>query len=154
MILFGASGHAKVIIDILEKSGKSVDFLVDANPGIAELLGYNVKHDMGLNLEKDQEVIVSIGDNAIRKKVAEEINSDFGWAIHPSVQLADDVKIGKGTVIMAGEETHIGAGATVIPNVTIGRWATIGAGAVIIKDVPDGATVVGNPGRIINIKHE
>lgn len=31
----------------------------------------------------------------------------------------------------------------------IGEWCTIGAGAVIIHDVPDGATVVGNPGRII-----
>ena len=33
----------------------------------------------------------------------------------------------------------------------IGEWCTIGAGAVIIKDIPDGATVVGNPGKIIKI---
>lgn len=34
----------------------------------------------------------------------------------------------------------------------VGEDALIGAGAVIIKDIPDGATVVGNPGRIIKIK--
>ena len=50
-----------------------------------------------------------------------------------------------------GEGTHIGAGATIIPNLKIGKWATIGAGAVVIKDVPDYAVVVGNPGRIIKI---
>ncbi|MFN5705836.1 MAG: acetyltransferase, partial [bacterium] len=31
-------------------------------------------------------------------------------------------------------------------------WCTIGAGSVIIKDIPDFATVVGNPGRIIKFK--
>ncbi|HZW78021.1 MAG TPA: acetyltransferase, partial [Flavobacteriaceae bacterium] len=38
-------------------------------------------------------------------------------------------------------------GASIIPGVNIGKWCTIGAGAVILHDVPDGATVVGNPGR-------
>jgi acetyltransferase EpsM len=37
----------------------------------------------------------------------------------------------------------------VIPSIRIGRWCTIGAGAVILRDVPDGSTVVGNPGRIV-----
>ena len=38
MILFGASGHAKVIIDILLKAGEKVEYLVDANPAIARLM--------------------------------------------------------------------------------------------------------------------
>jgi acetyltransferase EpsM len=37
----------------------------------------------------------------------------------------------------------------VLPEINIGKWTTIGAGAVVIKDVPDGAVIVGNPGRII-----
>ncbi len=61
--------------------------------------------------------------------------------ISPNVALAGDVEVGEGT--------HIGIGACVIQGIKIGKWATIGAGAVIIKDVPDGATVVGNPGRMI-----
>ncbi len=51
--------------------------------------------------------------------------------------------------VEVGEGTHIGAGATVIPSVKIGRWATIGAGSVVTADVPDGATAVGVPARII-----
>lgn len=44
----------------------------------------------------------------------------------------------------------IGAGAVILPGVTIGREAVVGAGAVVTKDVPHGKTVVGNPARIIH----
>ncbi|WP_339471886.1 acyltransferase [Pseudomonas sp. EL_65y_Pfl1_R83] len=43
----------------------------------------------------------------------------------------------------------IGANATILPGVTIGRFAMVGAGAVVTKDVPDCAVVVGNPAKII-----
>jgi acetyltransferase-like isoleucine patch superfamily enzyme len=43
----------------------------------------------------------------------------------------------------------IGANATVVCGVTVGRWAFVGAGAVVIADVPDHALVVGNPARRI-----
>lgn len=43
----------------------------------------------------------------------------------------------------------IGANATILPGLTIGRRAMIGAGAVVTSDVPEGATVVGNPARMI-----
>jgi UDP-2-acetamido-3-amino-2,3-dideoxy-glucuronate N-acetyltransferase len=42
----------------------------------------------------------------------------------------------------------IGANATVVCGVTIGRYGFIGAGAVVTRDIPDYALVVGNPGRI------
>ena len=51
--------------------------------------------------------------------------------------------------VTVGEGTHIGAGATVIPSIRIGKWCTIGAGAVVIRDIPDYATAVGNPARVI-----
>lgn len=41
----------------------------------------------------------------------------------------------------------VGAGAVILPGVTIGEKAMIGAGAVVTKDVPAGATVVSNPAR-------
>lgn len=66
--------------------------------------------------------------------------SDFVH-ISPNAALAGDVAIGEGS--------HIGIGASIIQGIKIGKWCTIGAGAVIIRDVPDYATVVGNPGRII-----
>lgn len=61
--------------------------------------------------------------------------------ISPNVSLAGNILVGEGT--------HVGIGACVIQGVKIGKWCTIGAGAVIIRDVPDGATVVGNPGKTI-----
>jgi len=54
--------------------------------------------------------------------------------------------------VRVGEGTHIGAGAVVIPSIQIGRWCTVGAGAVVIRDIPDFATVVGNPARVIKFR--
>jgi sugar O-acyltransferase (sialic acid O-acetyltransferase NeuD family) len=54
--------------------------------------------------------------------------------------------------VQVGEGTHIGAGAVVIPSIRIGKWCTVGAGAVVIRDVPDFATVVGNPARVIKVR--
>lgn len=42
----------------------------------------------------------------------------------------------------------IGANATLLPGIRIGRGAMIGAGSVVTKDVPDWAVVVGNPARV------
>jgi UDP-2-acetamido-3-amino-2,3-dideoxy-glucuronate N-acetyltransferase len=44
----------------------------------------------------------------------------------------------------------IGSGATLLCGITIGEGAMVGAGSVVTKDVPDGATVVGNPARVIH----
>lgn len=43
----------------------------------------------------------------------------------------------------------IGSGAVILCDVTIGEGATVGAGAVVTKDVPPGATVAGNPARLL-----
>lgn len=48
-----------------------------------------------------------------------------------------------------GEGVLIGAGSVVLPEISIGDWVTVGAGAVVTKDIPSGATVVGNPAKII-----
>lgn len=45
------------------------------------------------------------------------------------------------------KRASIGAGAVILPGLTIGENAVVGAGAVVTKDVPDGVTVVGNPAR-------
>ena len=51
--------------------------------------------------------------------------------------------------IYIAKDASIGAGAVLRPGIKIGERALIGAGAVVTKDVPAGAVVVGNPGRII-----
>jgi sugar O-acyltransferase (sialic acid O-acetyltransferase NeuD family) len=64
--------------------------------------------------------------------------------ISPHATLCGHVEVGEGT--------HIGAGTTVIPSIRIGKWCTIGAGAVVINDIPDFATAVGNPAKVIKFR--
>ena len=47
----------------------------------------------------------------------------------------------------------IGGGATLLPGIVIGAYATVGAGTVVTKDVPPGTTVMGNPARVISQKN-
>jgi len=47
------------------------------------------------------------------------------------------------------KSASIGANATIVCGVTIGKYSLIGAGTVVIKDVPDYALVIGNPGRVV-----
>ena len=58
----------------------------------------------------------------------------------------DDWKMEK-TLVRRG--ASIGAGAVILCGITIGEWAMVGCGAVVLDDVPAGATVVGNPARIV-----
>ena len=66
-----------------------------------------------------------------------------GEAAHvcPNAALAGRVQIGRGA--------FIGTGASVIQCRQVGEWATIGAGAVVIQDIPDAATAVGVPARVV-----
>lgn len=54
-----------------------------------------------------------------------------------------------GGYVNIGKSVTFGMGAKILPKIKIGDFATIGAGAVVTKDVPEGATVVGNPGKIV-----
>lgn len=69
-------------------------------------------------------------------------------AINPDGRLkgADDWE--RGTVLIRAGAA-LGAGAIVVPNVRIGRWALVGAGAVVVRDVPDYGLVLGNPARLV-----
>jgi acetyltransferase-like isoleucine patch superfamily enzyme len=72
-------------------------------------------------------------------------NVVFTNALYP---LSPDAKKSlKGPHLLAGAK--IGANATLLPAVVIGRNALVGAGAVVVHNVPDGKVVVGNPARII-----
>ena len=70
--------------------------------------------------------------------------------------VGDSVSIGPGAHtagrVTILDEAFIGLGALIINGVTIGRRATVGAGAVVVRDVPEGATVVGNPARPLPAK--
>ena len=87
-----------------------------------------------------------------------------GVVISRGVKGGENVVIESGVVIGAsrnglpvevpiiGNNVFIGAGAKVLGGIMIGNNVKIGANAVVVKDVCDGATVVGIPGRIINLE--
>ncbi len=119
MYLFGASGHGKVIKDIVEANGGMVDAFVDDDPNVNELSGKLVLHgETTLS-----PMIVSIGENRIRKIVVEKLNCEFGVAIHPSAIVSPSAKIGEGTVVMAG--------AIINADAVIGKHCIINTGASV-----------------------
>jgi len=177
MILIGASGHAKVIVDILEKLDVEIDYLIDANPEIQEVQGYEVRQEKESKPKASEEVIISIGSNAIRKTLAEKHDYEFGWAIHPSAILGDDVSIGAGTVVMAGviinsstavgnhniintsvsidhdcqlaDYVHVSPNATLCGGIKVGEGTHIGAGTTIIPNLNIGKWVTIGAGCVI-----
>lgn len=56
--------------------------------------------------------------------------------------------------ITVKQGASIGANATLLPGITIGRYAMVGAGAVVTKDVPERAVVIGNPATITRYLEE
>lgn len=68
---------------------------------------------------------------------------DYEAKIGDLVQIRAGAIIGNGAQI--GAETFIGPGAVIIPGIKIGRGARVGAGSVVVQDVPERATVFGNP---------
>lgn len=61
--------------------------------------------------------------------------------------LASGVTVSGNVVI--GDDVFVGSGAVIRDGISIGAGATIGMGAVVVRDVPAGATVVGNPARVL-----
>jgi maltose O-acetyltransferase len=59
-----------------------------------------------------------------------------------------------GAPVWIGRNVWIGGGAKILPRIRIGDDAVIGAGSVVTHDVPAGATVAGNPARLLHRKHE
>lgn len=68
-------------------------------------------------------------------------------AINPdkSLQGADDWSI-KETLVKTG--ASIGANATILCGIVVGKWAMVGAGAVVTSDVPDHGLIYGNPAQL------
>ena len=137
MYLYGASGHAKVIIDILESSGTRVSGLFDDNPAIKELYGRKV---MGMYTGQalGAPLIISIGDNAIRAKIARSLHVDFGRVTHSMAIVSPSATIAAGTVTMQG--------AVVQADAVIGKHVILNTRASIDHDCVVGDYVHISPG--------
>lgn len=97
---------------------------------------------------------VMIGANASINALAsigQGVICNTGCIIEHECQIGDFVHIAPGAVLAGnvevGEGTFIGANTVIKQGIKIGKWSTIGAGSVIIKDIPEGVTIIGNPGR-------
>ncbi len=114
LLLIGASGHAKVVLDVFERQGKHeiLGFLDGRLEKGSSFMGYQVFGNESVLLE-DQwqdittEFFVAIGDNWTRHLVVEKIRTMipgavFATGIDPSAIIGRDVRIGSGTVIMPG----------------------------------------------------
>ncbi len=144
IFVFGASGHAKVVIDILERlPGVKVAFAVDDASGAKgrSLCGYDIIGGRDALLAQHKQAtagIVTIGENAARCEVAAWLIAQgikLANAIHPAAMLAHRVSIGEGTVIMAGcavnSDTAIGANVIVNTGTTVDHDCIIGDGVHI-----------------------
>lgn len=173
MYLYGASGHAKVIIDILETNQIKIDGLIDDNPKLTDLFGYPVFHQR-TDLSP---LIISIGNNNVRKRIAESISAEFVMAIHPSAVVSPKASIDVGTVVMQGaiiqscvkigkhciintgasvdheciigDYVHISPHATLCGNVEVGEGSWVAAGAIVIPGVKIGKWSVIGAGTVV-----
>ena len=110
---------------------------------------------------------VNIGNNV---KIGNSVKIQNNVSVYEGVELEDyvfcgpsmvftNIKLPRSEFPQRGSEFYaktlvkksasIGANATIVCGVTIGKYALIGSGAVVTKDVPDYSLVIGNPGRIV-----
>ncbi len=130
VIIIGASGHGKVVADIIEKSEDLILGFLDDNP---ELSGTFVAYPVLGKVEQyinypEAEFVVAIGNPVIRKKIVKKMNG-VKWytAIHPEAIISNiETRVGEGTVIMANAVISAGA--------KIGNHCIINTASVVEHD--------------------
>lgn len=108
VVIFGSEGHAKVLIEVIERQGEySICSVVDLNPTKNHLGVYGIISEEKFFTDPScKKGFVAIGDNFTRSKVVNKIVAKipefkFISAIHPSAQLGNNISIGQGTCVMA-----------------------------------------------------
>lgn len=175
--IYGASGHAKVILEMLENKNVEILGLYDDDPGKSSLLNYPVTHDKSFLKSKATEWIIGIGINSIRKKIAENCLLNFGVLIDASANISRRAVVNAGSVIMPGvsinssavigrhtiintnasidhdcmlsDYVHISPNATLCGGVVVGEGSHIGAGAVIIPGITVGKWCIVGAGSVV-----
>ena len=168
VIIIGAGGHAKVIADIVLSSGDNLmGFLDDDDAKQGEVIfkKYKVIGKTSDSYKYEGKYfVVAIGDNHIRAKIVDKYNRLMWYtAVHPRAVIADTVKIGDGTVVMAGvivnsdttigkhcilntacsidhdnvigDYVHLSPGANLAGTVSVGDYSWICIGALVINNI-------------------
>lgn len=173
--LFGASGHAKVVMDIVEAMGDSVGKLYDDAPHCAKIHGLTVWKPTDTRV--DGPMIISIGSNQFRKSISERYKVAYATAIHPYTLVSASATIGEGTVVMPGaiinadarigrhciintkasvdhecrigDYVHIAPGATLSGNVEVGDGSWIGVGTCVKQGIRIGKNCMIGAGSVV-----
>ncbi|GAA0193177.1 acetyltransferase [Fulvivirga kasyanovii] len=175
--LIGAGGHAKVVTEILNLSGKKIFGVFDDNPKLSVFAGLPVLGKIKDFRAGQGKAIIAIGDNNLRKAIADDMCGFYVSALHPQSIISSSVEISDGTVVMAaavinpdviigkhciintgasvdhdcqvGDYVHIAPRATICGGVHIGEGTLIGAGASIVPGVKVGRRAVIGAGSTV-----
>ena len=179
LIIIGAGGHGKVVADIAAKIGYTdICFADDHAKG--QCLGFPILGGTAcLEAWNDgaTDFVIGIGNNAVRKKIAEEYDINWVRLVHPSAQIGLRASIGRGTVVMAGavinacasvgehciinthavvehddrigNYVHLSPGVTLSGTVTVGECTWLGTGTSVINNVDIGANVTVGVGSVV-----
>ncbi len=177
MLIYGAGGHARVVLSILAASGGQIDGIFDDNWKAAVLPGHKILGHYDATILPAERLIIAIGDNQARESASTRIYHSLGQAIHPTALVDDSVKSGLGIVIVhnavvqagccignhviintaaivdhectLGNFVHIGPGATLCGGVRVGECALVGAGSVVLPKVNIGKKCVIGAGSVV-----
>lgn len=168
VVVFGAGGHAKVVIDSIEIMGcYEIAFLADADIALVgtTLLGYPVRIEEDGFAVHDQGVpyaFVAIGHNAMRQRIAVAAAARgfiLASIVHPAATLARSASLGAGTLVMPGSvinaDAHIGAnviintGAIIEHDCSVGDHAHIAPRATLCGGTRIGAGTLVGAGAVI-----
>lgn len=182
MLIYGAGGHAKVIISILKANGHIIKAVFDDDILKSNIADLPVSGRYNPDLFVDEKLIIAVGDNHSRRTLSEKIAHKFLKATHPSAVIDQSVTIGEGCCIMQnavvqadaaigihviintassvdhdcriGDFVHIAPGAVLGGNVTIGENTLIGMGSIVVPGITIGKNCLISAGSVVtkNIK--
>jgi sugar O-acyltransferase (sialic acid O-acetyltransferase NeuD family) len=114
LVVFGAGGHAKVVIDAARASGRTPAVVVDDAPRSDSLDGIptlSTQEDAWRELKRFR-FVVAVGNNGVRQKLFEDLCNRGGepeTIVHPFSCVAASARIGAGTVVFPGVVVNAGA---------------------------------------------
>ena len=177
ILIYGASGHCKVISSIAESNQIEIAAIFDDFTNISSINNNKVVGKYNAKFMDSLKIIVAIGDNRIRKRVTNTISHKFHKLVHISAIVDTYSTVNIGTVIFHNSviqrNTHIGKhciintnasvdhdciiedfvhispSATLCGNVVIGEGTHVGAGATIIPNINIGKWCVIGAGAVI-----